>query len=167
MTSETIREHEFIDDSGRTWVVEINVLTVKRIKDTTSFNVVDLMAARAAGLQEISTNPVLLVEVLYCCLEEQADEAGVSPEEFARSIAGDSLFAAMTAFLAAFVNFCPRPDARKALRAAIKQMGRASDLIDQTALREAEAIEINGETIRELSKQMEARRSTPAETTPI
>ena len=95
----------FTDNANRQWNVSVTVDAVKRVKSLLD---VDLMDAAAGKLiQQLSDNPVLLCDVIYCVIKPQADEKDITDEDFGKAMAGDAIDQATSAFLEELVNFFP------------------------------------------------------------
>jgi hypothetical protein len=123
----------FKDNAGRTWTVDINVATLKRVRGLTG---VDLMQVIEGTLiEKLIRDPVLLCDVVYAICKTEADTAKVSDEDFGRAMAGDAIEAATTAVLEELVGFCPSPRDRanlgRVLQATKKVMERARDLVEK------------------------------------
>jgi hypothetical protein len=100
----------FNDNSGRTWSVSLNVDAIKRVRTLVD---VDLMQAVGGKLLErLTTDPVLLCDVLYAVCKVEADAKNVTDEEFGRALAGDAIDAATTALLEELVDFFPQAKRR-------------------------------------------------------
>jgi hypothetical protein len=125
----------FKDNAGRTWTVDINVATLKRVRGLTG---VDLMQVIEGTLiEKLIRDPVLLCDVVYAVCKPEADAATppVCDEEFGKAMAGDAIEAATTAVLEELVAFCPSPRDRanlgRVLQATKKVMERARDLVEK------------------------------------
>ena len=123
----------FKDNAGRTWTVDINVATLKRVRGLTG---VDLMQVIEGTLiEKLIRDPVLLCDVVYAICKPEADAAKVSDEEFGKAMAGDAIEAATTTALEELVGFCPSPRDRanlgRVLQATKKVMERARDLVEK------------------------------------
>lgn len=95
----------FTDNTGRAWTIAINVDAVKRVKALAK---VDLLEAVEGKLIErLVSDPVLLCDVVYCLCKPQADQLGVSDEDFGRAMAGDAIEQATAAMLEELVDFFP------------------------------------------------------------
>ena len=100
----------FNDNSGRVWSVSLNVDAIKRVRTLVD---VDLMQAVGGKLLErLTTDPVLLCDVLYAVCKAEADAKNVTDEEFGRALAGDAIDAATTALLEELVDFFPQAKRR-------------------------------------------------------
>ena len=124
---------QFKDNAGRTWTVDINVATLKRVRGLTG---VDLMQVIEGTLiEKFIRDPVLLCDVVYAVCKPEADAAKVSDEEFGKAMAGDAIEAATGAVLDELISFCPSPRDRanlgRVLQATTKVMERARDLVQK------------------------------------
>ena len=124
---------QFKDNAGRTWTVDINVATLKRVRGLTG---VDLMQVIEGTLiEKLIRDPVLLCDVVYAVCKPEADAAKVSDEEFGKAMAGDAIEAATTAVLEELVGFCPSPRDRanlgRVLKATNRVMEKARDLTEK------------------------------------
>ncbi len=126
---------QFKDNSGRTWTVEINVATLKRVRGLTG---VDLMQVIEGTLiEKLIRDPVLLCDVVYAVCKPEADAATprVSDEEFGKAMAGDAIDAATSALLDELISFCPSPRDRanlgRVLQATNRVLDKARDLTEQ------------------------------------
>lgn len=124
---------QFKDNAGRTWTVDINVATLKRVRGLAG---VDLMQVIEGTLiEKFIRDPVLLCDVVYAICKPEADTAKVSDEEFGKAMAGDAIEAATGAVLEELVAFCPSPRDRanlgRVLQATTKVMERARDLVER------------------------------------
>jgi len=119
--------------AGRTWTVEINVATLKRVRGLTG---TDLMQVIEGTLVEkLIRDPILLCDIVYAICKPEADAAKISDEEFGKAMAGDAIEAATTAVLEELVAFCPSPRDRanlgRVLQATNRVMDKARDLTEK------------------------------------
>jgi hypothetical protein len=108
----------FIDSSGRVWVVDINVATVKRVKALAQINLLEVVQGDL--IERLSTDPVLLADVLYAVCQPQALREQVSDEAFGQALAGDVIDRATTALLEGLIEFFPEPRRRLLEKATAK-----------------------------------------------
>ena len=123
----------FRDNKRRVWTLEVNVAAIKRVRglckvDLNSIVEVDSENRPTARLlEQLSSDPVLLVDVLYAICKPDADKQGVTDEEFGEAMAGDAIEQATEALLDEIVDFFPsakRQVMRKILNAA-RSCGRS------------------------------------------
>jgi len=88
----------FKDEKGREWNLEVNICTVKLVRDLLKINLLELEVGSPPLLTRLGTELMLLVDVIFVMLKEQADAVGVSDEEFGRGLNGPSILSAQTAF---------------------------------------------------------------------
>jgi hypothetical protein len=127
------RMRQFKDNAGRTWTVDINVATLKRVRGITG---VDLMQVIEGTLiEKFIRDPVLLCDVVYAVCKPEADAAKVSDEEFGKAMAGDAIEAATGAVLDELISFCPSPRDRanlgQVLQATNRVLDKARDLTEK------------------------------------
>ena len=138
----------FTDNAGRDWVIEINVASLKQVKGLTGTDLIALAVSMDTSVAErLASDPILLCDVLYAVCKPQADERGVSDEEFGRAMAGDAIESATVALLEDIVGFCPSPRDRAALGRVLTAMrnarDKARDLVDKNLDRMIEGGEID------------------------
>ena len=152
----------FKDREGRTWSIALNVHQMKRIRAHLGIDLVNVIALDADGkvkvdlVDRIANDPCLLVDILWVCVEEEAKEAGVTDEQFGRSLAGDSIEDATKAFLDELVDFFPgarRLFLKKAVDLARKYTGEMTDALEK-------ALE-SPELERRIEESMRSSASSP------
>jgi len=123
---------QFTDNAGRQWTVEINVAALKRIKGLAGVDLLEVLDGTL--IERLIRDPVLLCDVLYAACKPEADQRGVTDEEFGRAMAGDAIEHATEALLDEIVSFCPSPRDRAALgrvlAATRTAMDKARDLVE-------------------------------------
>jgi len=122
----------FTDNAGRTWTVAINVDAIKRVRGMLDVNLLEIVEGTL--IERLIRDPVLLCDVVYAVCKPEADEKGISDEEFGRAMAGDAIEHATKALLEELVGFSPSPRDRANLQRVLettwKVMDRARDLIE-------------------------------------
>jgi hypothetical protein len=96
----------FNDTQGRAWQVDVTVETIKRVKGLLGLDLLEIVGGDLA--ERLSTDPILLCDVLYAVCKPEAEQRNVSDEEFGRGLAGDAIDAATGALLEALVDFFPK-----------------------------------------------------------
>lgn len=103
----------FKDTKGREWCIDINVLTLKKIKASCGVDLMDVVSfdeengLKTGLLDKLGSDVCLLVDVLFSACKEQADRDGVSDEEFAKGLNGDVIDDASGKLLDELVDFFP------------------------------------------------------------
>lgn len=129
---------KFIDKKGREWEVDITFGDLEKIKDVCGVDLtLGIDAAQLA--QTVFGNPASFGKMMFVLVEDQANEKGVSPEEFAKGFNLATIESATAAFLESFTNFFLRSPAAAAK--AIEKLGKAREMASNAAteLMEAEA----------------------------
>ena len=110
---------KFIDRRGRVWIVDIDNTTLRRVKALTDVRLLD--AVEGDLVTQLSSDPLLLGDVLFAICKPQADQQDVDDESFAEGLAGDSLDEACKALVDALVAYFPESRRRHLRKAADKQ----------------------------------------------
>ncbi len=95
----------FKDNAGRSWTVAVNVAAIKRIKTLLDVNLME--AVEGDLLEQLSTDPVLLCDVIYAICKPEADAQNITDEQFGSAMAGDVIEQATAALLEDLVDFFP------------------------------------------------------------
>lgn len=119
---------KFTDKLNREWSVVLDVNQLKVVRERCEFKLGDLLTNNMAGLNQLASDPELLVRVLFVLCEKQAKTESVTPEEFGRSITGDAIQDAFDALMGAYADFCPSRQAQplRALLAKNKELEAAA-----------------------------------------
>lgn len=124
----------FTDEAGRQWLVPVNVASVKRCRELTDVDLLSIVDDKQGSLMaKLSTDPILLCNVLYALCKEQADNVGVTDEQFGAGLAGDALDSATRALLESLVAFFPKGK-RELLAAAVAKMQKFQAKAESAAL---------------------------------
>ena len=103
----------FKDCTGRAWTITVNVGTMKRVRALCGVDLYKIIEIDENNnpssklLDQLSSDPVLLVDVLYAVCKPDADKLGVSDIEFGESMTGDTVESATNALLDELVDFFP------------------------------------------------------------
>ena len=137
--------HTFADTQGRTWTVTINVNVIRRVRSLLNINLLEAIEGRL--LERLITDPVLLCDILFVVIQQEALAKGISDEDFGRSLGGDVLDVATTALLEELVDFFPSAK-RTVFRKALTKLKQLETLAIETATQRLES--------NELEQQMQA-----------
>lgn len=129
---------KFTDSTGREWVVEVNVASLKRARTLAGVDLLKLLDGKGEAANSLASDPVALVDALYAIVKTEADARKVTDEEFGRSLAGDALEGATKALVESLVDFFPSAR-REMLRRAMGKMeevqrraeAKASEKLDE------------------------------------
>jgi hypothetical protein len=158
--------HTFKDTTGREWQININVNTLKRIRDQVEgFDLLKVVEDKNT-IARLTDDPFILVAVTYAACQPQAEAAGVNPELFGEAMgSGDVLEAAATALLEDLADFFP-PHRRGAMKAAIAKLREIQAKAAQMATAKIESPAMMQAVIAVLQSQFEAPTFGPSSTNP-
>lgn len=157
----------FRDKDGRDWDLSVNVFTAKQVKSRLGVDILDL---GEGGFLEKMGDIQLVVDILWVLCQEQAARYTVDDprdggarrpfgeEDFARMLLGDTVEAAVDAFVEALVSFYPSP--RQAVLRKALAKGRE---VDQAALQQAEEL-LDAINVEDLSRAIGSRPAENAHT---
>lgn len=149
---------QFKDNAGRTWTVDINVATLKRVRGLTG---VDLMQVIEGTLiEKLIRDPVLLCDVVYAVCKPEADAAKVSDEEFGKAMAGDAIEAATGALLDELISFCPSPRDRANLGRVLQATNRVMEKARDVTEKRIETLTSEGELDKLVNRLLETSGSS-------
>ena len=97
----------FKDRHGREWHFEITPYSMKRVKELTGVHMGKLLDDELKPLNDLLSDAIQFVDVMYCLCKPQCDSDGVTDEQFGMSLVGDPLEAAAEAFMEALADFFP------------------------------------------------------------
>ena len=124
----------FTDSAGRTWTISITVDAIRRVRDLVGVNLADVTDGDPPLMTRLATDIVLLCDVIYAIVKSQADERGVSDEQFGQALGGDAIQAAHDAFWEALADFfrqLRRADQVRAIEKQQKLIGAAVAAADK------------------------------------
>lgn len=110
---------KFVDRAGRIWIVDIDNTTLRRVKTLTGVHLLE--AIDGDLITRLSTDPLLLGDVLYAICKPQADQQQITDEAFGEGLAGNSIDDATGALLEALINYFPESRRRLLRKAAERQ----------------------------------------------
>lgn len=97
--------HAFKDNAGRDWTIAVNVDSIKRVRALLNVNLLDAVDGKL--IEQLETDPILLVDVIYVLCKPDADRQQITDEQFGQSMAGDAIDRATVAFLEDLTDFFP------------------------------------------------------------
>lgn len=125
----------FRDDAGREWPIRLDVRLARELRARARYDVF----GPPENLAAVIDNPEALVDALWVACESRARDLGVTPEDFAAGLAGDTIDAATAAFMEAVVDFFPQRR-RAVMRAVLRQTEAALDMAMAKAQQAVEAL---------------------------
>lgn len=131
----------FKDSEGRTWEIAINVATVRRVRGSVlKLDLMKLVDDGAKGLGELLADVVGFVDLIYVLCQSQAEQRGITDEDFGRGMGGDSITAAADAFIEEFIDFFPQPAARTNLRRLMSKSKEVGQILMDRGASQLEAL---------------------------
>ena len=109
----------FKDNAGRAWTVAVNVAAIKQVKTLLDVNLME--AVEGDLLEKLSTDPVLLCDVIYAICKPDADAQNITDDQFGAAMAGDAIESATSALLEELVDFFPLAK-RQVLHKALEKL---------------------------------------------
>lgn len=113
---------KFTDSTGKEWEVKVNPPVIKRVRKLADFDLLAQPNGTNGVVHQLMCDPILLADVLYCVCKPQADEAGVTDEQFGGALGGDAISAGMNALFDALIEFIPNATQRPVARKAIQEL---------------------------------------------
>lgn len=151
--------YSFTDTKQRTWLIEINVSAVKRVKAMTGIDLTQVYT-RPEVLGELEADVLTLCNVLFAACKPQADERQVNDEQFGEGLAGDALGQACKALVEGLVSFHRNPEVRANLRrivAAQEQVTTRAMAMTTAKLSDERIGRIVDQAVQTLERQAESR----------
>lgn len=133
----------FKDVNGKDWIISISVGSIKRVRDLLGINLLDCIKSNL--IDDLKSDPITLVDVLFCLCKEQADKAGISDINFGEAMAGDALEQATDAFLEELINFFPSQK-RELLAKAMEKVREAEKVAMARAEKQLEELDVSNLT---------------------
>jgi len=140
----------FKDTQGREWEIAVNVATIKRVRSLLDVDLMSLVDEQSNLIQRLQTDPVLLVDVVYVLCKPQADQRGVTDEQFGESMASDALDDATSALFRELADFFP-----KGRRALMQKMVDKIEKFQKRAIEYADARLESGELDRQFEQLLQ------------
>lgn len=99
----------FKDSAGRQWQLTINVAAIRRVREQTGFEFGTCLEEDGQAFFAMLNNLELLPAVLWELVRGQAQDAGVTQDQFFDAFNGEVFDDAAPALQRAFAFFCPTP----------------------------------------------------------
>lgn len=95
------------DNEGRPWTFDVNMWSCRQVKAETGWDLPNILNDGMAKLGELLSDKYELFSVFVVLLQKQLEQRNMTPEDFGRAVAGDSLASATEAFQGALADFFP------------------------------------------------------------
>lgn len=122
---------QFKDSQGRPWSVSVTVASLQRIKSMAGVDLTDLTTGEPPMGVRLTTEPLLVGEVLYAIVAASAETKNVTQDDFAEALDGTALAAAFDCLTEELVDFfqnAHRSEQSSALTAQLKVLKAAMGL---------------------------------------
>lgn len=121
----------FKDSQDREWTIDLNIASVRALRERAarvdSLKNVDMLDY--AGVLLSVSDPFFAADLLFETVRDQAEERGVSEEDFGASLRGKILFDAIAEWSAEYLDFFPEPTAREKAQALVEKSAKARELL--------------------------------------
>ena len=156
--------HAFKDNNDRTWSVEINVATLRRVRGMIGVDLCRLVDDGFQPLADLIGDPVQLCDVLFCLCKDETDRQEISDEDFGRALGGDAITNAVDAFVEELIDFFPDPKLREQIRRVVKAAHQVRTKVLAHAEKLVDSIDVDQEAdslISSLTSSPGSSESTP------
>lgn len=123
----------FTDSGGQSWEIRFSTGLLTRIKNNLGVNLFTAFAKPESLAGVLFDDPEAYAKILYGLCEKQATERGLSFEQFADLLDGETTEKTHRAFMEAYADFSPLSKTRAAMRGKVAQ---ALDGIDDAMIQE-------------------------------
>ena len=144
----------FTDRHGQTWDLTLTVGGVRRVESETGIAILDVLE-RPEILADLTMDPMKLCSVLHAILMPQLDERGVSEDDFANMLDGETLERAIDALGGALAGFFVRRGMRETATALLAKLNQVMDRTMENARGTIESMDAD-----EMAKQAIAQMDT-------
>lgn len=121
----------WIDGLGNEWTTEINVNTIRRVKEIAAVNLMDALDGHV--LHRLSEDPEAMAKTLWAICKPQADAKNVNDAAFAEGLTGEALEQAGSALIEALIRFFPK-SRREVLRRVWEEINNGEASVVQMAM---------------------------------
>ncbi|MBI9017373.1 MAG: hypothetical protein JEZ07_08955 [Phycisphaerae bacterium] len=131
----------FSDTTGRQWQINMTIGSVKQVKALTGYDLLELDKGDRPLLATLRTDIMAVCDVIFALVKKQAEEAGISDEQFAEALGGNAIVVAQDAFWDELEDFCQSLN-RQHLAKAIQAMGKTVNLAYQKISQQVDQLDI-------------------------
>lgn len=149
----------FADAQGQSWTFDINVASLRRVKDATDIDLTKLVDRKADVFPRLAGDLFILYDVVTVLLKPQLEERQLTAEQFGALLDEDVAERAVTALVEAIIDFF-QEGKRMLLRRAFAKVTQAADHRRTTTLNAAMR-QVESPQFDELLEKTLANPSTP------
>ena len=95
----------FTDRQGRSWTIEINYTSLRRVKAATGVDLTRLVDPKSDVMGQLTGDPFILFDCLIALLSPQLDDKEITAEQFGESLDEESADKAAVALIEAAIDF--------------------------------------------------------------
>ena len=154
----------FRDNAGRVWNVAIDANAIREVRSRLDINLLSLPERDFELLTRLTTDLVLLVDVLFVVCRRQAESLGVSDEQFGQAMYGDAIGEATNALVREVIDFFPDARRRQTLGRVIDKGDELGNLLLNRAtakLPELDSLDLNQIADRLIAENRHSAASGP------
>lgn len=153
----------FRDEHGRDWTLALTVDAVKRVKALAGVDLMrlDQVVDGVPVVQRLVVDVVTICDVAFAILKPQADDRGVSDEQFAAGLGGDGIRVLSQALMEEITDFFRKLGRTEAVAMLHQATRFVAAMIAATEAR-VEAIDLASILGNAPMKSPESSESTPA-----
>lgn len=133
----------FTDNNGRDWQVKVNPITLGKIEQATGASFSADPEDGEGPIVRIATDCMYAFQVLWVLCEAQANERGVSSEDFGDALVGDVLGKAQAALCEAIAEFYPDAGRRDAVRRVFRVLKSAEEKLLAKANQQLDGLDVD------------------------
>jgi hypothetical protein len=152
----------FEDRNGQSWVVDISVTTLKRLRSH-GVDIQEGIGKTGELFDKFLTDPIFLVDMLYVVCQQQAEERSISDEEFGVALGtADAIESATKAFIEGLKSFFPHQ--AKVITLAIEKLRQVQEKLSEEMIKQMENLNVDEMTKqfgKSLTSALESSASTP------
>ncbi len=132
----------FTDELGREWKLALTVIELKKLKTEFQIDLAEFTGSGSTVFVRLSSDPILLVDVLSCLLEERIKKLGLDEKQFAAGIFGEGIERATSALVEAVINFS-KPQEGRIIRAMWNKVQATRELATERVMDRMDALDLS------------------------
>jgi hypothetical protein len=142
----------FTDNAGQRWPYEVDFASLRRVERLLG---VDLIALPEATLFRRLASPIFLIDVLYCLCKPEADQQGLTDEQFGERCVTD-LQPVLDSLVGGLADFFRRLGRPQQSRTMTETWTMSREILNLTSDQSGRVLERMGEALREAIDSQES-----------
>lgn len=145
---------QFKDNASppRLWTVAINVGAVKRAKTLLAVDLLEISEGEPPLIVRLATDVMLLCDVLYALCQPEAEQRGITDEQFGEAMGGQALFDGQQALMEELADFFHQSD-RTEKATVVRQARAMVKATVKAATEKAASIDVEKIATQEVGKR--------------